>query len=377
MCFVTSYPPNHARLSEYAQCLVKEIAQKPSISKIVILADKVNGQSQQFSENSKIEVQRVWKPDSPLSILKILWYALKQRPNIIHYNLHFQSYGKTRLANFMGFLLIPLSKICGLKTMVLLHNLGEKVDLEKVRLKPTLINKTGIILATKLVLAAPSVIVTVPSYAQYLKQRYGHRGLKYIPHGTSVNVNLQKISHNGKIILMFGHMGPSKGLPTMFQVYEEISKEQNNVKLIIAGDSHPNFSGYLEEIKKTAPTGIEFLGYLQEDEMEKVFNMADVVVLPYTTATGTSGVFHLACGYGKPIVASSLPEIKELVNEGAAAALTPPGNARFLKDAIVRVLYDKEVASKMGEQNLKFAEQEQWSSVASAYERAYLNLRKQ
>ncbi len=373
ICFISSYPPNHARLSEYAQHLVNEIAKRPTVKKIYVLADTVNGIRENYSESSKIEVLRAWEADNPLSIIKLIFQILRLKPDIVHYNVHFQSYGRTRLANFLGFSLVPLSRIVRLRTMVLLHNLGEKVDLAKVRLKPTFVNKTGILVATKLVLAASSVVVTVPSYAKFLKKRHGHKGLKYIPHGTSAYKRLTS-NHEGKIVLMFGHMGPSKGLHIMFQAFEQMLKERDDIKLVIAGDSHPNFPGYLQEIVKSAPPKAEFLGYIQEDDIAKVFSMADVVVLPYFTATGTSGVFHLACGYGKPIVASALPEIRELVNEGASALLVSIGDVVALKEAILKVLLNRDAAVKMGEQNLAFAHREKWSVIAEEYEKLYLKL---
>jgi glycosyltransferase involved in cell wall biosynthesis len=374
ICFISSYPPNRARLSEYAQNLVGEIANRPSVSKVYVFADTVKDFGEEPVGNPKIEVQRVWTADGPLSILGILWQIIKLKPDIVHFNVHFQSYGKTRIANFFGFLLVPLSRIFGFRTMVLLHNIGDKVDLKKVRLKPSLFNKVGILLATKLLLSASSIVVTVKSYSQYLEERYGYTNVQYIPHGTSANNCLNLINNYEKVVLMFGHMGPSKGLSVMFQAIENLAKERGNVKLVIAGNSHPNFPGYLDEIRKTAPPAVDFLGYVSEENIPKVFGAADVIVLPYSTATGTSGVFHLACGYGKPIVASSLPEIKELVSDGASALLVPPGDAKALQGAISAILFNNSLTAKMSEQNLIFAKREQWDAVAEAYEKVYLRL---
>jgi glycosyltransferase involved in cell wall biosynthesis len=169
-------------------------------------------------------------------------------------------------------------------------------------------------------------------------------------------------------------MGPSKGLPIMLKAFEELMKEINNVKLVVAGSSHPNFPNYLDDFVKTMIPKVNFLGYVHEEDLPQVFGMADVVVLPYLTSTGTSGVFHLACGYGKPIVSSGLPEIRELIAEGASALLVPPGDVGALKDAILKVLFNKETAIKMGEQNLMFAQREPWSIVAEAYEEVYVEL---
>ena len=101
VCFVSSYPPNHARLSEYAQNLVNALSKSPSIDKIYLLGDTAEGaKKEKFAENSKVEVLRIWTPDKPLSIIAMLKTILKLKPDIIHFNVHYQSYGKSRLANF-------------------------------------------------------------------------------------------------------------------------------------------------------------------------------------------------------------------------------------------------------------------------------------
>lgn len=373
ICFISSYPPNRARLSEYAKSLLKELANSPAIDKIYVLADTIDGSKNRLREGSKVEVLRVWKADNPFSILSIIPQILKLKPDVVHFNVHFQSYGRKRLANFIGLSLVFLCRFLGLRVVASVHNFGEKVDLKKVRLKPSLLNRVGILVATKLILSASKVVVTVRSYAEYLRRRYGHKGVLYIPHGTSVNA-CSLIDPDEKVMLMFGHMGPSKGLPIMLKTFEELMKERSDVKLVVAGSSHPNFPGYLDEFVKAAIPKVDFLGYVREEDLAQVFGMADVVVLPYLTATGTSGVFHLACGYGKPVVASDLAEIREMVAEGASALLVPPSDVGALKDAILKVLFSEEIAAKMSEQNLMFAQREQWNIVAEAYEEAYLGL---
>jgi glycosyltransferase involved in cell wall biosynthesis len=160
----------------------------------------------------------------------------------------------------------------------------------------------------------------------------------------------------------------------MLGAFEKIAKERNDVQLIIAGANHPNFPSFLDKFIKKAPSKVAFTGYVPEKDLCKVFGKAEVVVTPYLLATGTSGVFHLACGFGKPLVSSNLPEIRELMSDGASALLVPPGNADALKDAILKVLNNKDVAFKMVEQNLKFAQKERLSIVAKVYEETYLDL---
>ena len=162
----------------------------------------------------------------------------------------------------------------------------------------------------------------------------------------------------------------------MLKAFKEMRQEKFNVKLVVAGANHPNFPNYLTQFTKENTPNISFLGYVPEEKLEGVFKMADVVVMPYLAVPGTSGVFHLACGYGTPIVASDLPEIREIIADGATAMLVPPQNVEALKDAILKVLFEQGAAEKMIAQNIEFAQKRSWNIVAEAYEQAYRQLLK-
>jgi len=376
VCIVTSYPPNRARLSEYSKYLVGELANSPKIDTIYVLADVADGRKNKIWETPKVQVIRTWKPDNALSILALVPKILKLKPSIVHLNVHFQSFGRSRIANFTGLSLALLLRLLGLKVVATVHNLGEKVDLTKVKIKPSMINRIGIAVATKAILSANRVVVTVNSYVKHLKRKHRYNRAVYIRHGTTLKRNAGNTSVDPpeKRILIFGHMAPHKGLPIMLKAFKELLKERSDVKLIIAGSNHPNFPGYIERFKNVQIPNVEFLDYIPEENLEDLFISSDVVVLPYLTATGTSGVFHIACGFGKPVIASDLPEIRELIAEGASAVLVPPGNSSALKEAVKNLLEDPEKCLEMGQKNLAYASRETWDKIAKDYEEVYLNL---
>ena len=132
ICFISSYPPNHARLSEYAKNLVPELANRAAIDKLNLLSDQISSAKEELApKNSKIKIKRVWKEDHPLSILGVMIQVLKLKPNVVHFNLGFQSYGKSKIANLTGLSLVFLCRLCGLKVIVILHNIAELVDLRE------------------------------------------------------------------------------------------------------------------------------------------------------------------------------------------------------------------------------------------------------
>jgi glycosyltransferase involved in cell wall biosynthesis len=374
ICFVSSYPPNRARLSEYAKKLTEELAKRASIHKIYVLADTSEG-ARQRELKGKIEVRRVWKSDDILSILKTILHIVRLNPDVVHFNIHFQSFGKKRVPNFIGLSLPYLCKALGIASVVSIHNLGERVNLDVLGIATSFLNKLGITIATKLIAMATAVTVTVRSYLETLRDRYQCRETIFVPHGAQMIDQYNPPSVNPhKIALMFGHMSPSKGLPTMLEVAKRLNNHRADFRLVVAGQDHPNFLGYLENSRKEAPSNVHFTGYIYEKAIPELFQKAFVVVLPYLTATGTSGVFHLACGFGKPIVASDLPEIRELVKEGASALLVPPNDIDALCKAILHLYDTPELAMEMGKQNLSFASKESWSSVASSFDQIYAEL---
>ncbi|NLB75012.1 MAG: glycosyltransferase [Crenarchaeota archaeon] len=345
ICFISSYPPNRARLNEYAQNLVPALAGCSEVEKLFLLADKPQFPDGLAIQNSKVAVFRVWRSDSLFSVLNVLRWIIRLHPDIVHFNVSFQSFGKSKITNYAGLSLILLCRLFGFRVLAALHTLADVADLEKYDVKPSLINKAGILVATKTVLSAHKIAVLVKSYYAFLKKRYGHRGVSYVPHGAAVDTQSDLASAN-RTILFFGHMGPHKGLPLLLEAYKKIRAITPDAHLVVAGADHPQHPGYLAPYKVAGLEGVEFADYVPQKLLAQVFRRAQVVVLPYNAAPGTSGVFHLACGFGRPVVASNLSEIREIVADGASAVLVPPGDVDALADAITRLLVDEEAAKK-------------------------------
>jgi len=125
VCFVSSYPPNHARLSEYAQNLVPALANRPAIDALYLLVDKSSSPEKASIQNPKVELLRVWKPDNFLSVLNIMRYILEVKPDVVHFNVAFQSFGKNKLTNITGLSLIFLSRLLGFRVLAGIHTLAE------------------------------------------------------------------------------------------------------------------------------------------------------------------------------------------------------------------------------------------------------------
>ena len=105
-----------------------------------------------------------------------------------------------------------------------------------------------------------------------------------------------------------------KRLELMIEAFDLLSASRPDVQLIVAGGDHPQATGYTESMKQQCAGNprIEFLGYVPEDALPDLFQSSSVAVMPYSSSTGCSGVAHLACAYGVPIVCADLLDFRQM-----------------------------------------------------------------
>ncbi|MGO4771195.1 glycosyltransferase, partial [Flavobacterium sp. W22_SRS_FK3] len=119
----------------------------------------------------------------------------------------------------------------------------------------------------------------------------------------------------------------------------------------IAGTDSPNTPGYLYAVQEKYKNveGIIFTGYVEENDVERIFTDSTIVVFPYTSTTGSSGVLHQAGSYGKAVIMPDLGDLALLIeDEGYKGEFFNPESANSLATAIDKIIsnddYRKELA---------------------------------
>jgi hypothetical protein len=108
--------------------------------------------------------------------------------------------------------------------------------------------------------------------------------------------------------------------------------------------------------KCAANSKIEFTGYVHEERLPDLFQSSSLAVMPYSSSTGCSGVAHLACAYGVPIVCADLEDFRQMADgEGMAIEFYKPGDAKDLAACLIRFLTDPVRQQTMAEQNFSAA----------------------
>jgi hypothetical protein len=233
-------------------------------------------------------------------------------------------------------------------------------------------------LATRMLLLSNSVSVLMPGYRRILDEKYGGDNVHVRSHGILTRrPEYPDCSRRGNPthrILAFGKWGTYKRLELMIKAFDAVSRAVPEAKLVIAGGDHPQAAGYVESVRKECSGNprIEFTGYVHEDELEQLFQSSSVAVMPYSSSTGCSGVAHLACAYGVPIVCADLPDFREM-GEGEELAIEfyRAGDTADLADCLIRFLQNPEKQETMAEQNFSAALRMTMPNVVQKYLRHF------
>lgn len=139
-----------------------------------------------------------------------------------------------------------------------------------------------------------------------------------------------------KVLLFFGFVREYKGLKHLLRAMPEIVKSTDNVKLLVVGDFAGDKEDYLNIIKELEiDKYIEIHdGYIPDKEVEKFFAASDLVVLPYESAT-QSGIVQIAYGFEKPVVATNVGGLPEVVLDGKTGYIVEAKDSTQLAAKIV------------------------------------------
>lgn len=172
-----------------------------------------------------------------------------------------------------------------------------------------------------------------------------------------------KLPRRAKLeLLFFGLVRPYKGLDVLIDALGLLKNEC--IHLTVAGE----IWGMLEEIEKQIKklqlqNRVELVPrYVTDQEAAEYFDRADVVVLPYRTATG-SGVLGLAYYYCKPVIVSRVGGLADSVDENVTGLIVPPGSSEALARAIASIT--AEDAADMAPSIRRLAKTMTWESLAA------------
>lgn len=185
-----------------------------------------------------------------------------------------------------------------------------------------------------------------------------------------------RLRTNGKFVLLFvGALTKwhrYKGLDILLHSLGIAVDEEPDLSLIVVGDGELK-----EEYSRMAEKlGLErnvfFAGDVSDDLLPQHYALADALVLPSRDMSEGFGLTLLeANASGKPVIASEVGGIPSVVRNGYNGTLVPPNEPRDLAKAILALKREPGKTREMGHNGRLFAQEHDWSVVASQTEKVY------
>ncbi|HVJ04662.1 MAG TPA: glycosyltransferase [Candidatus Saccharimonadales bacterium] len=374
ICLVSAFPPSRRGLNEYGYHIARELQSDPLLS-LTILADRLDSTQPELDD---FDVVRCWDFNSLSNPIHVLRAIRELKPDVVWFNLLFSTFGSRAVAAFVGLTLPLLVRLSGTYTHITLHHLMDNVDLKHAGIRYPRSYRAAGYLATRMLLMANSISVLLPAYRRTLMQKYSGNNVHFRAHGIlSARPEPPAFEKRGNPehrILAFGKWGTYKRLELLIEAFEEISRRFPRARLVIAGGNHPNTAGYVEGVAKSVAgnPNIRFTGYVEEESVSGLFSSASVMVMPYSSATGSSGVAHMACEFGLPIVCADIEDFREMsLDEQLAIKFFKIGDAHSMADCIVELLESPAMQREMGEANFSAALRQTMPMIIRQYLRSF------
>lgn len=175
------------------------------------------------------------------------------------------------------------------------------------------------------------------------------------------------LESDDKIILAVGRLSAQKGFRYLITAYKKIMKRNGRYRLCIVGPE----TSYAKELERLAENtdSIVFTRSIPENELRDAYLAADLFVLS-SLAEGCPITLLEAMAFGKPVVATSVGMVPEIIRNEVNGILVQPGNSDLLAEAITKVLDDDGFARNLGK-NAKMDAMKNWRDFISKTQDAY------
>jgi PEP-CTERM/exosortase A-associated glycosyltransferase len=175
------------------------------------------------------------------------------------------------------------------------------------------------------------------------------------------------------VVLYLGALRGYEGVDLLFDAFPMIRGRFPAARLVVVGDGEARQA--LAERARGLGESVVLLPPVAHAEVRRVYAAADVVVYPRRATRETELVTPLkpleAMAMGKPIVASDVGGLRELLSDGKTARMFPAGSAPALAEAVGEVLSDGPLRARLGETARQVAQQRDWRLIVPRYREVY------
>ncbi|MFN2747532.1 glycosyltransferase family 4 protein [Bacillus sp. z60-18] len=158
------------------------------------------------------------------------------------------------------------------------------------------------------------------------------------------------------ILSYVGRLAPEKDLETLLKIARHPSLRKD-VHWLIAGDGPLK-----KELEKQAPANMTFAGYVEGEELSRIYASSDLFVFPSPTETfGNSALEALACG--TPVIGADSGGLKDFIQNGKNGFLAEPKCPEAFTEAIMHVLGNPSLKKRMEQEARNYALAQSWEAI--------------
>jgi glycosyltransferase involved in cell wall biosynthesis len=157
------------------------------------------------------------------------------------------------------------------------------------------------------------------------------------------------LSPGDPVVLFFGYVKPYKGLGVLLESMARLRAMLPRVRLLVAGEPVGSTAPYRRAIARLGlGEHVRWSGaFVPTPMLTKYLTAADVVALPYLDGS-SSGALLTAQSFGRPVVATDVADLPELVDPGNTGLLVPPADPGALAGALHHLLRDHDFSERLG-----------------------------
>lgn len=345
ICMISSYPPTKEGVGVFTKNLVNTLRNRGENVEVLTFSGP--------SMNDDVDVRRVLS-SSPFAWLKVYSELKDIKPDIVHVQYATPVY---RLYAFILWWNLWLThRKSNSRLFVTYHEVKRETDL---------LRKPGIYYYRLLSKIFDKIFVHTDQAKNILvKQCKVQSGkITVIPLGVTVQKRPKIVATvKPTRVLYFGYIHPDKGIDVLINSLPHIRDSDpslfSSINIRIAGSVRPrqgifrlfgfHDDSYFKKIHNLVEelhleNSVAFTGYTADKDIDELFTGSRVIVLPYRNVE-QSAVLNLALGMGRPIIASNIGGLAEVL--GKAGILIEPDNPEALAKALIKVLRDDNLSKK-------------------------------
>lgn len=230
----------------------------------------------------------------------------------------------------------------------------------------------------KFIIKKSDKITAISNYTANEIKKYYEREIKIIPFSAAIEIlkDEKQEKSDKKIILFVGRLVKRKGVNYLILALKEVLKEIE-AKLIIVGDGgeRKNLEKLTNELNLN--NYVEFKGFVSDKELAYYYKNCDLFVLPAIVdekgdTEGLGVVLLEAMVYKKPVIASAVGGILDIVKDYENGILVPEKEPKILAEKILEVLKDEKLAKKLGENGYKLVKENfSWERIINDIKTLY------